>query len=65
VSVRLFEPEVGPNERLPVMIYIHGGGFTIGTGKDSAMTYVGSYHILQFSFYTFFSFNSLAQALCS
>jgi carboxylesterase type B len=41
--VRIFDPEVGTNERLPVMIYIHGGGFTVGTGKDRAMTYVGSY----------------------
>jgi carboxylesterase type B len=43
VSVRVFEPELEQTDSLPVMIYIHGGGFTLGTGKDYAMDYVATY----------------------
>ncbi|ELR24071.1 lipase/esterase, putative [Acanthamoeba castellanii str. Neff] len=42
VSVRVFEPKLEKNESLPVMIYIHGGGFTLGTGKDWAMNHVAT-----------------------
>ncbi len=42
VPVRVFEPELEKDESLPVMIYIHGGGFTLGTGKDFAMNYVAT-----------------------
>lgn len=44
VSVRVFEPEhKKEGELLPVMIYIHGGGFTLGSGKDQGMNHLATY----------------------
>ena len=34
LTINVWTPARGPNELLPVMVYIHGGGFVAGSGAD-------------------------------
>ena len=34
VPVRLFYPVVAPEGKIPIAVYIHGGGFALGSAKD-------------------------------